>query len=75
MALSSSFNRSQHVSNPDRYSMEYWADWFLILRTEKEFMNLFDGNPIAEKTVIYDNSGIQMFLHIKKPQAVHSQDI
>ncbi len=60
-----------HVSNPDRYSMEYWADWFLILRTEKEFINLFEDNSIAEKTVTFDNSGIQMFLHIKKPQSVH----
>jgi len=60
-----------HVSNPDRYSMEYWADWFLILRTEKEFVNLFEDNPIKEKSVIFDNSGIQMFLHIKKPQSIH----
>jgi len=58
-----------HVSNPDRYSMEYWADWFLILRTENEFVNLFEDNSITEKSAIFDDSGIQMFLHIKKPPA------
>lgn len=56
-----------HVSNPDRYSMEYWADWFLILRTEKEFVNLFEDNPIKDLSTFFDDSGIQMFLHIKKP--------
>ena len=55
-----------HVSNPDRYSMEYWADWFLILRTKNELMNLFENNPLADISVIFDNTGIQMFLHIKK---------
>jgi extracellular factor (EF) 3-hydroxypalmitic acid methyl ester biosynthesis protein len=58
-----------HVSNPDRYSMEYWADWFLILRKEKEFASLCDDKLIKEKSIIFDEAGIQMFLHIKKPQS------
>ena len=56
-----------HVSNPDRYAMEYWADWFLILRKEKEFINLCDEDLIKEKSIIFDEPGIQMFLHLKKP--------
>ncbi len=55
-----------HVSNPDQFSMEYWADWVLMLRTEEEFRNLFDTVPSADTSVIFDDIGIQMFLHIKR---------
>jgi extracellular factor (EF) 3-hydroxypalmitic acid methyl ester biosynthesis protein len=55
-----------HVSNNDRYFLEYWGDWHLIYRTENELINLFDDDPSAKVSVIFDKSGIQMFLHIKK---------
>lgn len=55
-----------HVSNQDRYFLEYWGDWHLIYRTEVEMKSLFDGDPSATASVIRDNTGIQMFLHIKK---------
>jgi len=55
-----------HVSNNDRYFLEYWGDWHLIYRTETELKNLFDDDPSAMVSVIFDKAGIQMFLHIKK---------
>jgi len=55
-----------HVSNNDRYFLEYWGDWHLIYRTKNDLINLFDNDPSAKVSVIFDKSGIQMFLHIKK---------
>jgi extracellular factor (EF) 3-hydroxypalmitic acid methyl ester biosynthesis protein len=55
-----------HVSNDDRYFLEYWGDWHLIYRTEKELKDLFDDDPSARVSVIFDRAGIQMFLDMKK---------
>lgn len=55
-----------HVSNHDRFFLEYWGDWHLIYRTENELKNLFDHDSTAKVSVIYDKPGIQMFLQIKK---------
>ena len=56
-----------HVSNPSKYYMEYWVDWVLLHRTEEEFRSMLDGISPAETSVLYDDTGSQMFLHIKKP--------
>jgi extracellular factor (EF) 3-hydroxypalmitic acid methyl ester biosynthesis protein len=55
-----------HISNNDRYFLEYWGDWHLIYRTENELKDLFDNGPSDKVSVIFDQMGIQMFLHIKK---------
>lgn len=55
-----------HVSNPSRYYMEYWLDWVIYYRTEEEFRNLLKDASSAEINVSYENTSIQMFLHIKK---------
>ena len=55
-----------HISSKDRYYLEYWGDWHLIYRTERDLKNLFDDNPSANVSVIFDKTKIQMFLHIKK---------
>jgi hypothetical protein len=55
-----------HVTNPSRYYMEYWLDWVIYYRTEEEFRNLLKGASSAEINVSYENTSIQMFLHIKK---------
>jgi extracellular factor (EF) 3-hydroxypalmitic acid methyl ester biosynthesis protein len=47
--------------------MEYWVDWVLFHRTEKEFLSMLDGISPAKTSVLYDDTGSQMFLHIKKP--------
>ena len=54
------------VSNPSRYYMEYWGDWCLIHRTEKEFRDLFPNTSAATVRVFYDETGSQMFLDINK---------
>jgi extracellular factor (EF) 3-hydroxypalmitic acid methyl ester biosynthesis protein len=55
-----------HVSNPSRYYMEYWLDWVLYYRTEQEFKDLLRDASSAEVDVFFDDTGIQMFLHVKK---------
>jgi extracellular factor (EF) 3-hydroxypalmitic acid methyl ester biosynthesis protein len=55
-----------NVSNPSRYYMEYWGDWFLIHRTEEEFRSLFPDRSSATTRLIYDETGSQMFLNIRK---------
>ena len=57
-----------HTSNPSRYYMEYWCDWFLIHRTEEEFLSLIDDCPGADASVFFENTGSQMFLDIRKPE-------
>jgi len=54
-----------HVSNPSKHFMEYWGDWCLIHRTEKEFINLLSESSAADISVIFEDSGSQMFLDIK----------
>ncbi len=56
-----------HASNPSRYYMEYWVDWVLYYRNEEEFIGLVDDGINAEKEVFFEETGCQMFLHLKKP--------
>jgi len=56
-----------HVSNPSKYYMEYWVDWVLLHRTEEEFRSMLDNISPEETAMLFDDSGSQMFLHIKKP--------
>ncbi len=55
-----------HVSNPSRIYMEYWLDWVLYCRTEEEFKRLLSSEPTAQSSVFFENTGSQMFLHVKK---------
>ena len=55
-----------HTSNPSRHYMAYYGDWYLIHRTEKEFIGLFQNNANDQVSLQYDESGSQMFLHIQK---------
>ncbi len=55
-----------HVSNPSKIYMEYWGDWVLYYRTEEEFLNLLKIEQGVEKSVTFDDTGIQMFLRIKR---------
>ncbi len=55
-----------HVSNPSRIYMEYWLDWVLYYRTEEEFKDLLSPEPTAETSVFFENTGSQMFLHVRK---------
>jgi len=55
-----------HVSNPSKHYMEYWLDWVLYYRTEDEFLALLESEKSAECSVFFENTGSQMFLHVKK---------
>ena len=56
-----------HVRNPSTYYMEYWCDWVLYQRTEEEFEALLKNNLSADVSILFENTGSQMFLNIKKP--------
>jgi extracellular factor (EF) 3-hydroxypalmitic acid methyl ester biosynthesis protein len=55
-----------HVSNPSKNYMEYWLDWVLYYRTEEELKTLLESEPSAKCSVFFENTGSQMFLHVKK---------
>ena len=55
-----------HVSNQSRYIMEYWGDWFLIHRTEADFRKMFENDGNGRVSVFFEDTGNQMFLHVKK---------
>jgi extracellular factor (EF) 3-hydroxypalmitic acid methyl ester biosynthesis protein len=55
-----------HVSNPSRYYMEYWLDWVLYYRNETEFKELLGDVPSADISVSFEDTRVQMFLHVKK---------
>ncbi|TAL37021.1 MAG: class I SAM-dependent methyltransferase [Spirochaetes bacterium] len=56
-----------HVNNPSRTYMEYWLDWVLYYRTEDDFLNLLQ-NQNAEQQVAFEDTGSQMFLHVRKKE-------
>jgi extracellular factor (EF) 3-hydroxypalmitic acid methyl ester biosynthesis protein len=58
-----------HVSNPSRHYMGYWGDWFLIHRTEEELKSLFQHKTNDRVSILYDETGSQMFLQIQKQEA------
>jgi extracellular factor (EF) 3-hydroxypalmitic acid methyl ester biosynthesis protein len=55
-----------HISNPSRYYMEYWLDWVLYYRTEHDFMDLLKNVKSAQTNILFEDTGSQMFLHVKK---------
>lgn len=54
-----------HVGNVTKTSMDYWADWVLIYRTEEEFRGLLEAPRGAEVRLFFEPTGCQMFLHLK----------
>ena len=55
-----------HVSNPSKYFMEYWGDWYLMHRTEEEFKDLLKEPNSAAVSIIFEKTRSQMFLHAKR---------
>jgi extracellular factor (EF) 3-hydroxypalmitic acid methyl ester biosynthesis protein len=55
-----------YVVNPSRYYMEYWGDWKIIYRTEEDLARLVENVPGAEVSVTFDETRIQMLLHVRK---------
>jgi len=55
-----------HVSNPSKAFMEYWGDWYLIHRTEKELKELLKSPNPSAVSIIFEETRSQMFLVAKK---------
>ena len=49
--------------------MEYWHDWKIIYRTEEDFLQIAEDLAGAEVSVRYDQTRIQMLLHVRKQAA------
>ena len=48
--------------NASRTYMEYWLDWKIIHRTTDEFLEMAANLPHVKAEVLFDATGIQMFL-------------
>ncbi len=55
--------------NPSFFYMAYWMDWTIIYRSDEEMLGLAEGLPGAAASVHRDETGIQIFLHIRKQKA------
>ena len=55
-----------HVSNSGKIYMEYWLDWVLYYRTEEDFLELIEDISPKESTILFEDTGNQMFLYLKK---------
>ena len=55
-----------HVHNKSRTYMEYWGDWVLLYRDEEQFRDLAEDLPGADVSLVFENTGSQMFLCIRK---------
>ncbi|TFH00943.1 MAG: class I SAM-dependent methyltransferase [Calditrichales bacterium] len=55
-----------HIKNPSRCYMEYWCDWVLYYRDEEEFLELTSKLENCQARVFFENTGSQMFLHVRK---------
>ena len=55
-----------HVSNPSKIYMEYWLSWVLYHREEDEFRQMLEEMPSATTEVLFEDTGSQMFLNVKK---------
>lgn len=55
-----------HVSNPSKIYMEYWLSWVLYHRREEELKYMLGETPSAKIQVLFEDTGSQMFLSVKK---------
>jgi extracellular factor (EF) 3-hydroxypalmitic acid methyl ester biosynthesis protein len=55
-----------HISNPSKIYMEYWLSWVLYHRKEEEFQQMIEDEPSAITDVLFEETGSQMFLNVKK---------
>ncbi len=51
-----------HFKNRSRWFLEYWHDWVLYYRTEDEFAALLKDTDARDLTIIFEDTGTQMFL-------------
>ncbi len=61
------FVGNYHFNNRSRWFMEYWHDWVLYYRTEDEFMSLLGETDATDLSIIFEDTGSQMFMTATKP--------
>jgi len=61
------FVGNYHFNNRSRWFMEYWHDWVLYYRTEEEFMSLLKDTDAKDISIMFEDTGTQMFLTATKP--------
>jgi extracellular factor (EF) 3-hydroxypalmitic acid methyl ester biosynthesis protein len=54
-----------HPNNPNRYLIEYFAEWYLIYRNEKDMEKLSPPKAF-QKEIQTDSTGVNIFLDIRK---------
>ena len=55
-----------HDQNPTRVYMDYWLDWPLFYRNEESFLDLAADLHASRRSVTFDDTGCQMFLHLER---------
>jgi extracellular factor (EF) 3-hydroxypalmitic acid methyl ester biosynthesis protein len=55
-----------HPQNPSRLYMEYWMDWSIYYRDQREFLELVRELPDATSSLSFEETGSQMFLSVRK---------
>lgn len=61
------FVGNYHFNNQSRWFMEYWHDWVLYYRTEDEFAALLKDTDAKDVSIIFEDTGSQMFLTATRP--------
>ncbi len=56
-----------HPANPGRHFMAYWLDWVIYYRSEEDFVALASELPAAQTSIEFDDTRVQMLLHVVKP--------
>ena len=56
-----------HFQNKSRWFMEYWLDWVLYYRNGDGITELLSGLDAAAVSIMFEESGCQMFLTAQKP--------
>jgi TfoX/Sxy family transcriptional regulator of competence genes len=57
------------LENPTMVYMAYWMDWTIIYRTDEEMRSMANEVGCENFTLHRDETGIQIFMHIKKRAA------
>jgi extracellular factor (EF) 3-hydroxypalmitic acid methyl ester biosynthesis protein len=71
LLLATNVSDVMNASRPFRYSMEYILDWHLIYRDRHAMASLAPGRAPADAVaLIVDETGVDMFIEVRKPQNV-----
>ena len=70
LLVATNVSDAMNDSKPFRHSMEYILDWNLIYRNARQVAALApEAAPADNVAVISENTGVNVFLEIRKPDA------